>query len=79
MIVLSGSGNSGNVVKALEKGNQIGMETFAIVAFDGGLCKKIAKYPIHFDTNDMQIAEDLQLIVGHLCMHWLSQNKHYKN
>lgn len=74
LIVLSGSGNSPNVVKALETANRIGMETFAIVAFDGGRCKEIAHYPLHFDIDDMQIAEDLQLVIGHMCMQWLYAN-----
>ena len=73
LIVLSGSGNSPNVVKALEVANQIGMKTFAILGFTGGRCKEIAQCPIHFEVNDMQIAEDLQLIVGHMCMKWLAQ------
>ena len=71
LIVLSGSGNSPNVVKALEMGNSKGMKTFAILGFTGGRCKEIAQHPIHFDVDDMQIAEDLQLIVGHVCMQWL--------
>ena len=71
LIVLSGSGNSPNVVKALEVGNAIGMKTFAILGFSGGRCKELAQYPIHFEIDDMQIAEDLQLIVGHICMQWL--------
>lgn len=74
LIVLSGSGNSPNVVKALEVGNVKNMETFAIIGFAGGKCKEIAKYPIHFEINDMQIAEDLQLIVGHICMQWLARH-----
>ena len=74
LIVLSGSGNSQNVVKALEVGNDIGMRTFAILGYSGGKCKKLAQYPIHFEIEDMQIAEDLQLIVGHMCMQWLAEN-----
>jgi D-sedoheptulose 7-phosphate isomerase len=74
LIVLSGSGNSPNVVKALETGNEIGMNTFAILAFDGGRCRELAQHPIHFELDDMQIAEDLQLIIGHLCMQWLCAN-----
>jgi len=73
LIALSGSGNSSNVVKAIEIGNQIGMKTFAILGYSGGKCKEIAQHPIHFQINDMQIAEDLQLIVGHICMQWLSE------
>ena len=74
LIVLSGSGNSANVVKALEMGNAKGMKTFAILGFSGGLCKRIAHHPIHFEVDDMQIAEDLQLIIGHMCMQWLCAN-----
>jgi len=75
LIVLSGSGNSTNVIKAIEMGNLIGMKTFAILGFNGGRCKEIAQYPIHFDVHDMQIAEDLQLVVGHMCMQWLGRQK----
>jgi len=74
LIVLSGSGNSANVVKALEMGNAKGMKTFAILGFSGGRCKRIAQHSIHFEIDDMQIAEDLQLIVGHICMQWLCAN-----
>lgn len=73
LIVLSGSGNSPNVVKALEVGKALGMRTFAILGFSGGRCKALADVFIHFEVNDMQIAEDIQLIVGHICMQWLSK------
>jgi len=71
LIVLSGSGNSPNVIRALEMGNARGMKTFAILGYTGGRCKEIAQHPIHFEINDMQVAEDLQLVVGHVCMQWL--------
>ena len=75
LIVLSGSGNSPNIIKALDTANKIGMKTFAILAFTGGKCKGLAKTVIHFEINDMQIAEDTQLVVGHLCMQWLNSHK----
>ena len=45
--------------------------TFAILGFSGGKAKGIAQYPIHFEINDMQVSEDMQMIVGHICMQWL--------
>ena len=48
------------------------MKTFAILGFCGGRCKELVNHSIHFAVDDMQIAEDLQLIVGHMCMQWLS-------
>ena len=74
LIVLSGSGNSPNVVKALEMGAAKGMATFAILGFTGGRCKALAQHPIHFPVDDMQISEDLQMVIGHLCMQWLCAN-----
>jgi D-sedoheptulose 7-phosphate isomerase len=74
LIVLSGSGNSENVVRALEVGNAKGMRTFAILGYSGGRCKALAQHPIHFAIDDMQIAEDLQMVVGHICMKWLHAN-----
>ncbi|MCK6382093.1 MAG: SIS domain-containing protein [Leptospiraceae bacterium] len=72
LIVLSGSGNSPNILRALETGNEIGMKTFALLGYKGGRCKELAQHPIHFSIDDMQISEDLQLIVGHILMQWLS-------
>ncbi len=46
LIVLSGSGNSPNVVKALETGNAIGMKTFANIAYTGVRRKETVQYPI---------------------------------
>lgn len=74
LVVLSGSGNSPNIIKALETANSHGLKTFAILGFDGGRSKELAQFPIHFPVNDMQIAEDLQLISGHICMQWLCEN-----
>ena len=61
-------------VKALETGNAKGMRTFAILGYAGGRAKAIAQHPIHFAIDDMQVCEDLQLAVGHMCMQWLLAN-----
>jgi D-sedoheptulose 7-phosphate isomerase len=74
LVVLSGSGNSPNVVKALQTAGALGMKTFAVLGFTGGQCKELAQHALHFPVDDMQIAEDLQLIIGHICMQWLCAN-----
>ena len=76
LLVLSGSGNSPNVVKAIETAKKIGMKTYAILGYSGGKCIELADTSIHFLVDDMQIAEDAQLIVGHICMQWLSKQKY---
>ncbi len=75
LIILSGSGNSLNVMKALQTGRKMKLKTYTITAYTGGLSKDLSDVPIHFPIDDMQIAEDTQLITGHICMQWLSQNK----
>jgi D-sedoheptulose 7-phosphate isomerase len=75
LIVLSGSGNSPNILKALGQARAMGMKTFAILGYSGGKAKAMADIPIHFAIDDMQISEDLQLVVGHMVMQWLYQNQ----
>jgi D-sedoheptulose 7-phosphate isomerase len=75
LVVLSGSGNSPNIIQALNMGESIGMKTCAILGFTGGKCKDMVQLPIHFEVNDMQISEDMQLSVGHICMQWLADQK----
>ena len=70
-IALSGSGASANVIQALQHCRHGGIETAAILGFDGGEAKAIANIAIHVPVDDMQISEDLQLIVGHMMMRWL--------
>ena len=72
LVVLSGSGNSSNVVKALEVARHLELRTAAIVGYSGGACKTLAECVIHLQIDDMQIAEDFQLIVGHMCMQALA-------
>lgn len=75
LIVLSGSGNSPNILTVLEQAKAMKIKSFAILGYSGGLCKSLADHSIHFQVNDMQIAEDLQLIVGHMLMQWLYLNR----
>ena len=78
LIVLSGSGESQNIINALKYSRDVGMKSFAILGFNGGKCLDLCDHSIHFQVDDMQIAEDLQLIVGHICMQWLTENRNNK-
>ncbi|BDX07777.1 SIS domain-containing protein [Planctobacterium marinum] len=73
LIVLSGSGNSPNILNALAMAKQKSMQSFAILGYSGGQAKTLADVAIHFPVDDMQIAEDTQLIVGHMLMQYLNQ------
>lgn len=71
LVVLSGSGNSPNILAALRTAKRLGMRSFAILGYAGGEAKTLADEPVHFAIDDMQISEDLQLIVGHMAMQHL--------
>ena len=68
VIAVSGSGNSRNVVKAVEYANQAGAETLAVVGYDGGTLKRIAKHHVWVPSFDMQLCEDVHLMFGHMVM-----------
>lgn len=71
LIVLSGSGNSPNILRSLEVAQDKGMRTFALLGYSGGKAKAMAEVSIHVPLDDMQVAEDLQLVIGHMVMRWL--------
>ncbi len=75
LIAFSGSGNSENIVRAIELAKDRGVKTHAILGFDGGKCKSLADNAIHLDLNDMQISEDFQMIIGHILMKYLTENE----
>lgn len=68
VIGISGSGNSENILKAIEYANQHGAVTIGITGYDGGKLRKIARYSINANVMDMQISEDIHLILSHIIM-----------
>jgi D-sedoheptulose 7-phosphate isomerase len=75
LIALSGSGNSPNILSVLERARKMSIKSYAILGYDGGKSKTFADIAIHFSISDMQIAEDMQLVVGHMLMQWLSAKR----
>jgi D-sedoheptulose 7-phosphate isomerase len=72
LLVLSGSGNSSNIINALIMSKSKKMKSFAILGYSGGACMEYADEALHIPVNDMQISEDIQLIIGHMIMQRLS-------
>jgi D-sedoheptulose 7-phosphate isomerase len=68
VIGISGSGNSKNIVNAIEYAKSRNIETIGLVGYNGGILKEIADYIIHIPINDMQKVEDLHMVLDHLMM-----------
>ena len=75
LIVLSGSGNSKNIINVVKEAKKNNIETFALVGFNGGKCKKIVDNFIHCKINDMQVSEDMQMIIFNICIQRLMKKK----
>ena len=68
LIGISGSGNSKNVLNAIEYVNNNGGITIGWTGYNGGKLKEIAQYSVNANIDDMQISEDLHMIFTHLMM-----------
>jgi D-sedoheptulose 7-phosphate isomerase len=51
------------------------MRSYAILGYDGGAAKTLADVAIHAPIDDMQVSEDMQVIIGHMMMQWLWENR----
>ena len=68
ILAISGSGNSHNVVKAVEYAKSIGTEVIAMTGYSGGKIRKMADHFLHAPVDDMQITEDLHMGFDHMIM-----------
>jgi len=66
VIAISGSGNSRNILKAIEYANGEGAVTVGLTGYDGGALKRIAQHGVHVPIADMQVTEDLHMVLDHL-------------
>jgi D-sedoheptulose 7-phosphate isomerase len=73
LIAFSGSGNSNNILEAVEYAKSKHVLTVGFCGFDGGELKKLCDIPVHVPVNDMQITEDIHLMICHYLV------RHYKD
>lgn len=74
VIGISGSGNSPNVINAIDYANQNGGLTIGLCGYSGGKLKEKSNHSIHIPVNDMQISEDLHMVLDHLMMSILDRH-----
>ncbi|HET6512746.1 MAG TPA: SIS domain-containing protein, partial [Candidatus Kapabacteria bacterium] len=65
VIAISGSGNSPNVIKAIEWANANGLHTVGVTGFGGGKLKELAKTSVHVPLNDMCTSESVHSVIFH--------------
>jgi D-sedoheptulose 7-phosphate isomerase len=72
LIAISGSGNSPNILRAVEWANRHGLRTFGCTGFNGGKLRTLAQHGLHVPLDDMGIVESIHLTA----FHWVVDNMH---
>lgn len=68
VMAISGSGNSKNVIKAVEYTKAQGNKVIGITGYNGGKLKELCDVSLHAPVNSMQVTEDIHIIFDHLMM-----------
>jgi D-sedoheptulose 7-phosphate isomerase len=72
LIAISGSGNSPNILRAVEWANRHGLTTFGCTGFSGGKLRTLAHHNFHVPLDDMGIVESIHLTA----FHWVVDHLH---
>lgn len=72
IIAISGSGNSENVIRAVEYAKKQGNKIIGFTGYSGGKLKNLSDINLHVPLNNMQITEDVHIIFNHMMMYILS-------
>lgn len=73
LIAISGSGNSPNVLRAVEWAREAGLLTLGVTGFDGGKLRGMVDHAVHVPCDDMGICETLHAAVFHCAMSGLRE------
>lgn len=75
VMALSGSGNSPNVIRAIEYANSIGCTTIGLSGRDGGKLAPMSALSIHIPFQNMGRIEDAHMVVCHMiCYHFMEND-----
>ena len=65
-LAISGSGNSPNVLLAVEAARQIGMVTVGLIGFEGGKLKDLVETCVIVPSDDIAAVEDVHMVIDHV-------------
>lgn len=68
LVAISGSGNSPNVINAVEYAKEHGCKIIGLTGFSGGKLKEMSDISLHAPVNSMQVTEDIHMIFDHMMM-----------
>jgi D-sedoheptulose 7-phosphate isomerase len=71
LIAVSSSGNSANIVNAIQMAHELGMVTIGLSGFSGGALKSVAQISLHVDVNNYGIVEDAHQALMHVLAQYI--------
>lgn len=74
LVGLSTSGNSTNIVKAMEVAKQIGMITVSLTGATGGKLREISEYLINVPSTDTPRIQEAHIMIGHILCELVEKN-----
>ena len=76
VLAISGSGNSANVVEAVEYANRIGCKTIGLTGRSGGKLGEAAQLQIHVPAQHMGRIEDAHMVICHMIAYYFMETDH---
>jgi D-sedoheptulose 7-phosphate isomerase len=74
LIAISTSGNSRNVIKAIEEAKKIGCKVITLTGKDGGKMKNLGNINIIIPSNDTPRIQEMHIMVGHMICAFIDEN-----
>lgn len=71
LLAISGSGNSRNIINAVEIAKKLKLKVIGVTGFDGGMLKKKCDVSVHVPINDMCMTESFHSIIFHYVVSYL--------
>lgn len=76
LMAFSTSGNSKNVVKAIEKANDLGMITVGMTGMKGGKMKECCRYLLNVPSDDTPRIQESHILLGHIICEMVESRLH---
>lgn len=75
VVLITGSGNSQNLLEAARVAREAGAVTAALLGFDGGALKSRVDFHVLADSDQYGVIEDIHMAIGHVVTFWLKQRR----
>jgi D-sedoheptulose 7-phosphate isomerase len=75
VVLISGSGNSPNVIEAAQFSKEKGAAVVGLTGFSGGELRKLSDVAFHVDSDQYGVIEDMHMAVGSILAFYLKQRK----